>query len=169
MKTIQTALFCTLLAATAISARANQQYDWTGGTSGFEGVIILDSSSNASGSLSDIVAAAILTPDGTFFFNPADAELLQPAFDWSPTLIDDMGIAWVDSSTSFIAAFGENYTGVNFEADIPPSAGPTIDLAGSWVAAPSTLNVPDNAPTGLLVGLGIAGLGLACRKKSVAV
>jgi hypothetical protein len=170
MKLIHSALLCSLLATTALTVRADQEYAWTGGASGFEGVIVLDSNSNSAGTLADIVNAAIITPQGTFFFNPSEALLLSPNFAWDPAQITNMELAWVDSP--FIAAIGEDgpdVGGLNFVASIPPSTnadavvGPQIDFTGSWLAVPSS--VPDGASTGLLVALGVAGLALASRKK----
>src|ERR1700735_3231691 len=68
MKLIQSALLCSLLATTAIAVRADQQYDWVGGAAGYAGVLILDSNDNSAGTLADVVNAAIITPQGTFYF-----------------------------------------------------------------------------------------------------
>jgi hypothetical protein len=171
MKSIRSALICAVIVGMGVEARADQSYEWTGGAADFGGLIVLDSSSNAAGSLTDIVAAGIFTPQGGFSFDPSSAILLQPDFAWNPSQITDMFIAW--SVGPSLAGFGENVvelSGANLViSEIDGADGAmSADLTGSWQAVPGA-QVPDAAPTALLVGLGLLGIALASRKRFAAV
>lgn len=154
-------LITVLSVATAFQARANQEYDWTGGAAGYSGTIILDSNSNPAGTIADIVSAQITTPQGTYVFDPTQVDFNQPIFAWNPSQITDMWINW--SSSAPYTGFGENYngTGLNFVGSGDGSE--YVDYSGSWTAASS---VPDGGATIALLGGALFGLAALRRRIS---
>lgn len=162
MKSANKVLLITVLGvATAFQARANQEYDWTGGAAGYSGTIILDSNSNSAGTIADIVSATITTPQGTYVFDRTQVyssdELL---FAWNPSQITDMLIDWYSSAP--LTGFGENFggTGRNFVASETADT-VYIDFSGSWTAASS---VPDASSTVALLGAALLGLAALRRR-----
>ena len=171
------ALLLTILCAVTVGdAHAiDYEYDWTGGTSGFAGKIVLDSDSNTSGTVANIVSAQITTSLGTFDFDSSTAFLVQPKFAWNPSQITDMWIEWalnVPSAFAANAGFGENYngTGINYlDSFIHDANGVRYDAdfnTGSWTAAASS-SVPDATSTGLLFTLGMSGLIVMKKKRTL--
>lgn len=174
MKTANKILLIAVLGvATVFQARADQEYDWTGGTAGYSGTIILDSNSNSSGSISDIVSGQITTPQGTYVFDPTKVFYSLVPFAWNPSQITSMWIDWNQGVTGW-AGFGENYQGPatpNFVGSGPvqdPALSSTwaVDFTGSWTAASFASSVPDGGATIALLGGALIALAALRRRIS---
>jgi hypothetical protein len=153
---IRYASVVTVTLGLAAIARADQEYDWTGGSAGYSGSIVLDSNSNVAGTISDVVSAEVTTPQGTFDLVPSQVFYVQPVFDWNPSEITDMWIDWSPNGIGW-AGLGANYggSGVNFDGSgyiTDEESTWSVDFAGSWTAVGGNA-VPDGASTlGLLFG-----------------
>lgn len=146
------------------------EYDWTGALSGYGGKIFLDTSSNLSGSISDIDLANsyITTPDGTFIFANADvvpASLMGP-FTWDSTQILTMDIQGVQTVGPNLTASWEAQANLISDSEFAFNEVPVGSSAetGFWMAA-STLvaPVPDTGNAAVLFGGAVLLLVLASR------
>ncbi len=170
MKTASKVLLIAVLGvATAFQARANLEYDWTGGTAGYSGTIILDSNSNSAGSISDIVSGQITTPQGTYVFDSGMVFSTPEPFAWNPSQITDMWIDWYQPTLDPAwAGFGENYGGggLNFVGsgtDRYNDSTWVVDFAGSWTAASS---IPDGGAVIALLSGALVALAALRRRIS---
>jgi hypothetical protein len=169
MKTANSSILCILLfAAFAVTGRANQEYDWTGGAPGFSGSIVLDSNSNTNGTLADIVSVVITDPEHTFDVVPGsflDSFDGTEAFSWNPSQITGMSILF----DSGLISVDENFdnTGLNDIQVVELPSNLDTDTTGSWLAASgSSTAIPDSASTGVLVGAAFIGLVLHLRAQT---
>ena len=168
MKAAVSSFLCTLLfVALAVKGRANQEYDWTGGAPGYAGSIVLDSNSNADGTMADIVSVVISDPTHTFDVVPGsflDSFDGTQGFSWNPSQITGMSILF----DSGLISVGENVdnTGVNDIEVVERPSSLDTDSTGSWLAVPgSTSAIPDSTSTALLVGAAFIGLVLHLRAR----
>jgi hypothetical protein len=171
---IRFASIVTVILSLTAAVRADQEYVWTGGSAGYSGWIILDSNSDASGTLADVVSAQVTTPQGTYNFDPSWVFYIQSPFDWNPTQINDMWIDWYQGGVDPAwAGLGEKWGGAitNFDGSGSNryyTSTWAVDYSGSWTAAAAGPSVPDATATSALLLLGGAFVGLAALRSRFA-
>lgn len=136
-------------------ARADATYSWTGGSAGYAGTVVLDSTSSAGGSLADVVSITITDLNGTFTADNTSV-LLDPTFTWTPTGITEMWIDW----DSGLYGVGQDVSGggVNFVGNNNNFGNTTsLDFAGSWTRVQGN-SVPDGGSMLALFGLSLAAV-----------
>jgi len=87
------------------------------------------------------------------------------AFSWSSTEITAMTIRWISGSGSYQIQTEAS----SFFASVSDPSISDSDPDGLWLAKTPSSSVPDVASTCLLLGLGLAGLAVAGRKKVAAL
>ena len=174
MKRFRFALIATIACGTwATHARANATYVWTEATVGsseWAGTIVLDSSSNTNGTLSDVVSVILVTPQGNFTYDPAtafdDSCCGNGGFSWNASQIEHMYFGWQDYpyQPSVFEGVGYGPGGLQVNSLVGPLS--SFDENGSWLAAtsgtpePPVIDAPEPATwTTMLIGL--AGLCFA--------
>jgi hypothetical protein len=163
----QTAIcFSILLSMGAYVKAQDVTYEWTGGTPGYSGTIVLDSPSSSGGSLSDIVSLSVTTPtNGTITpdLNPADGNtyLADPTFTWTPTQITEMGIIGYDLANDYIIV-AQNFGGGGLNqlsGELNSTAFDEIDTSGTWTA----VQIPEPGYYALLMAL-VVGCAVTARR-----
>jgi hypothetical protein len=160
MKTKSHAFIIALLGvAAALPAHADNTvyaYEWTRGGS----VIFLDAPESAvgGGSYSEVVSADLL---GNWVFGTGESSAQNSGFTWNATEITSMSLAFTDGFELDqgilypIAGDAQAYLLDTIHAEGQYDFYQT----GSWLAT-STVPVPDAAPAGLLLLIGLAGVAV---------
>jgi len=140
------------------------EYDWTGGQSGYYGVLFLDSPSSSGGSISDIGPNSYFqTPDSWSHLSFWSFSTSYQSFTWNPQQITSMFIGF--NFGTIQGNIYQNWGGQNGVVWYNSTTIPAVqdwDSSGSWVAVAT----PEPTSMALLVCsmTALYGYRLATRK-----